>query len=283
MTVADLLAAGRRLFADSRFDISRREAHLLLGHVLGLSEARLLARDDEAVSPQNADRALDLFRRRAAGEPAAYLLGVREFYGREFSVDPRVLVPRPETEHLVEAALGLDLPPTARVLDVGVGSGAIAVTLGLERPGWRITATDVSPGALAVARRNAHRLGARIALVGCDLTTALDLATFDLVVANLPYLAPEERHEISREVLDHEPSLALFAPAAGLGLVARLLDEASSLQSETPVILEIGHRQAPEVEHLIRSTPWRLERTIRDYQGIARTLILSRTERKERH
>ncbi len=146
-----LVAAARARLKTAPFEPSPREALLLVGRVLGLSEAQVLARGGEAV-PEAAAREIEaLLVRRLAGEPVAYLFGEREFFGRSFAVDPRVLIPRPETEHLVEIALALPLPARPRILDLGTGSGAIAVTLALELPAARVVATDRSPAALAVA------------------------------------------------------------------------------------------------------------------------------------
>ena len=281
--MAELVARGRHRLQTAGRESPGRECRLLLGHLLGWTETQVIARDDRRVPPETIERFDALLSRREGGEPVAYLLGRREFYGRDFLVDPRVLVPRPETEHLVEAALGLDLPPDARVLDVGVGSGAIAVTLALERPGWRVAATDRSADALAVARANARRLGGHVTLLGADLTAPLRLGRLDLVVSNPPYLAPAEAGGISPEVREFEPASALFAPGEGLGLIERLLTEARSLQPGSPVILEIGHRQLAAVEALAERGPWRRERVIADYQGIPRVLILSRRGGESTH
>src|SRR4030095_1300690 len=146
--VGQLLAEARPRLAATPFGASTREALLLLGHVLNLSEAQVLARQESEVSGEAERRFRDLLARRLTGEPVAYLLGEREFYGRPFYVDSRVLIPRPETEHVVEAALAERLPAAPRLLDVGTGSGCLAVTLALEIPGARVAATDLSAGAL---------------------------------------------------------------------------------------------------------------------------------------
>lgn len=294
-TVASLLAEAKGRLAAAPFRPSTREAHLLLGRVLGLEEARLLARDDEPVPPPAEAEFRALLGRRLAGEPVAYLLGEREFYGRPFRVDRRVLVPRPETEHLVEAALdpGLDLPPDARVLDVGTGSGAIAVTLALERPRWRVAATDLSPGALAVARNNARRHGLLerlsrppgLSLAACDLATALRLDGFDLVVSNPPYIDPADARALSPEILDHEPPGALFDPVAegledglppGTGIACRLLASCTALAPRAGVALEIGEGQLPVLRAFALRYGWRVHRSIEDYAGIPRVLVLTR-------
>ncbi len=284
-TVADLLREAKRLLARAPFSPSPREAHLLLGRVLGLSEASLLARDERPVVPAEESAFRRLLERRLTGEPVAYVLGEREFYGRAFAVDRRVLVPRPETEHLVETALALELPEDARVLDVGVGSGAIAATLALERPGWRLTASELAPGALEVAAANARRLGARLHLVAADLAAGLDLTPFDLLVSNPPYVARSEAPDLSPEVTRFEPDAALYGtpreehgetPDDGTALTARLLRQAEGLRPGTPVVLEIGGTRASAVRTLAADGPWRLERVVRDYAGFDRVVVLRR-------
>jgi release factor glutamine methyltransferase len=289
-TVGSLLAEAKALLAAAPFRPPPREAHLLLGRVLGLSEARLLARDAEAVAPA-AERAFrGLLGRRLAGEPVAYLVGEREFYGRPFRVDRRVLVPRPETEHLVEAALALEregqVPPDARVLDVGTGSGAIAVTLALERPAWRVVGTDLSPAALALARDNARRLGARrLRLAAADLTAGLRLERFDLLVSNPPYIAREEAAALSPEVREFAPPAALFAPgagadagggAAGTGIASALLERATALPARAPLVLEIGRGQLEAVRALAARHGRSVERVVPDLAGIPRVVVLVR-------
>ena len=284
-TIADLLGEAKRLLVRAPFSPSPREAHLLLGRVLGLSEAALLARTERRVSRAEEAAFRKVLERRLTGEPVAYLLGEREFYGRPFAVDRRVLVPRPETEHLVETVLALELPEHARVLDVGVGSGAIAGTLALERPGWSVTATEIAPGALAVSAANARRLGARLGLVAADLVAGLDLFPFDLLVSNPPYVARSEAPDLSLEVTRFEPDAALYGthPAEpgeasddGTALTARLLRQAEALRPGTPVVLEIGSARAAAVRELAAAGPWRLERVVPDYAGFDRVVVLRR-------
>ncbi|HJX29902.1 MAG TPA: peptide chain release factor N(5)-glutamine methyltransferase, partial [Thermoanaerobaculia bacterium] len=192
--IRDLLADARARLAATPFGAPPREAVLLLGKVLGLNEAQVLARDRDEVDPAAASRFGEILERRLTGEPVAYLFGEREFYGRPFQVDNRVLIPRPETEHLIEEALAETLPPGPLILDIGTGTGILAVTLALEIPGARVVATDLSAGALAVAAHNARRLGAadRVFLVRTDLAAGLDLSRFDLVVSNPPYIDPAD-------------------------------------------------------------------------------------------
>lgn len=305
-SIADLLRQAKALLAAAPHAPSPREAHLLLGRVLGLSEARLIARDRDPVPAAAEERFRALLARRLGGEPVAYLTGEREFYGRPFRVDPRVLVPRPETEHLVETALTvageLGLPEAARVLDVGAGSGAIAVTLALERPGWLVVGTDLSPAALAVARANARRLGAapafgddageaapRCRFVACDLASAVRLDRFDLMVSNPPYVPAEDAPSLSPEVRDFEPGGALFSPgdegaaepAPGTGIASRLLAQAANLPKRAAAILEIGHGQLDAVRSLAGRHGWRLERAVADYAGIPRVVVLGRGNGRE--
>ncbi|HVR97458.1 MAG TPA: peptide chain release factor N(5)-glutamine methyltransferase [Thermoanaerobaculia bacterium] len=277
-TVGQLLAAARPRLAATPFGAPPREAILLLGHVLGLSEAQILARPEREVAAEDAARFQALLDWRLTGEPVAYLTGVREFYGRTFHVDDRVLIPRPETEHIVEAALGLDLPAAPRILDVGTGSGCLAVTLALEIPGSRVAAVDLSPGALAVAAGNARRLGAaeRISFLGLDLTGGLDLSRFDLVVSNPPYVDLEEAAQMSPEVCNFEPRLALFAPGAGDSILARLFGECAALRSGVMLLVEIGYRQLDVSRQHAEASGLQLAEVWHDYSGFPRVLSLRR-------
>lgn len=275
----DLLARARRRLAEAPFAPPGREATLLLGHVLGLSEAQVLARPEREVPAVAAARYEALVERRLSGEPVAYLTGVKEFWGRPFAVDRRVLIPRPETEHLVEAALALPLGPGARILDVGTGSGCLAVTLALERPGARVFATDASPAALAVAAGNARRLGARVCFAAADRYAGLELGRFDLVVSNPPYIDPGEAGGLSVEITGFEPPSALF-PAGerrqGDAMLADLIQGAAALPSGATLLLEIGRGQLAAVERHAAPSPLHVAALIDDYAGIARVVRLVR-------
>jgi release factor glutamine methyltransferase len=277
-TARQLLAEARPLLAATPFGAPPREARLLLGHVLDLSEGRVLAREEMAVPPEAEARFRGLLTRRLGGEPVAYLTGEREFWGRSFHVDPRVLIPRPETEHIVEAALAERLPQNPWILDVGTGSGILAVTLALEIPGARVVAVDLSPGALAVADGNARRHGvrARVQLVGLDLTAGLDLSRFDLVVSNPPYVDRSEIPEISPEVLDFEPHRALFPPGDGDSIVARLFEECAGLRSGIALVVEIGRGQLDAVRRHAGAGGLEVAEVREDYAGIPRTVVLRR-------
>jgi release factor glutamine methyltransferase len=274
VTAGQLLAEARPRLAATSFGAPPREAGLLLAHVLGISEAQILARPEREVRPAESERFRALLERRLTGEPVAYLTGEREFYGRVFRVDRRVLIPRPETEHIVEEALALPLPPAPRILDVGTGSGCLAVTLALEIPGSRVIATDLSPGALAVASANARRLEVPVSFLGLDLTRGLDLSRFDLVVSNPPYVDRAEAPLLSPEVCNFEPALALFAPGSGDSVLARLFAECAGLRSGVMLLVEIGYEQLDAARHHAEASGLLLTKVRRDYAGFDRTLIL---------
>lgn len=245
--------------------------------MLGLGEASLLARDDMEVGEEDAARIAMLIERRLAGEPVAYLIASKEFFGRPFAVDHRVLVPRPETEHLVEAALALAkaLPPRPQILDVGTGSGCIAVTLALELPASHVTATDRSPAALAVAQGNANALGAHVDFVAADWASTLRSECFDLVVSNPPYLDPAG--PVMPEVAAWEPAPALWAGTGGLDAYRELLDGLAGTRAGTPLLLEIGLGQGAPLAHLAVEAGWRLAAVHRDLAGIERVIELRRS------
>lgn len=276
-TVRQLLADARARLAATSFGAPPREVALLLGRVLGLSEAQVLARGEREVEEAEAARFQGLLERRLTGEPMAYLFGEREFYGRAFRVDGRVLIPRPETEHVVEEALALTLPPEPWILDVGSGSGCLAVTLALEIPGARVVAADLSPGALAVTAGNARRLGApRVRPVGLDLTRGLDLSRFDLVVSNPPYIDPADAAGLSPEVRDFEPHLALFAPGSGDSVLARLFSACRELRSGVRLIVEIGYGQLDAARRHAEASGLLFTGARQDYSGIPRVVVLTR-------
>ncbi|MDE2849537.1 MAG: peptide chain release factor N(5)-glutamine methyltransferase [Acidobacteriota bacterium] len=273
--IVDLLDVGQEHLA-AAVEQPRREAALLLGEVLRLSEAQLYARADDDVPEPAAVSYGQLIRRRADRIPVAYLLGRREFHGRSFAVDPRVLIPRPETEHLVEAALNC-IDDGALVLDLGTGSGCIAVTLALERPDSRIVATDLSPGALAVAAANCRRHGVadRVRLVRADLLSALRPGAFDVVVSNPPYIDVGEWPSLMPEVRDHEPPEALFA-GDGLDFYRRLFAAGDFLREGQRLLLEIGKGQLEAVRELAEGNGFDVEWVVADLAGIPRVLTLRR-------
>lgn len=265
-------------FARRGIESARLEADLLLGDVLGLDRVRLLLAAERELSPDELTRCRSLFQRRRAGEPIAYILGRREFYGRTFHVDQRVLVPRPETELLVEVALRrtahrhLD----GRALDLCTGSGCVGVTFARERPTWRVTLTDVDPKALAVARDNALRLGAvwGLAFVESDLFDSLPSdRRFELIASNPPYIPRGEIAELAPTVRDFEPSLALDGGTDGLDFYRRITERAEQHLVRGGILaLEVGAGQAANVSSLLERAGFSgLERAV-DYGGHERVV-----------
>lgn len=277
------MRSARFELARAAFEPSTREAWLLARHVLGISEASVLARSREALTPAQTTELNLLLERRLGGEPVAYLLKRREFYGRDFRVDPRVLIPRPETEHLIEVALSLGLPAASRALDLGTGSGCLAVTLALELPGSQLVAVDRSVAALAVARANilAHGVAARVNLLASDLATTVVLGNFDLVVTNPPYVALRDAPALSPEVRDFEPSLALFAGPDGWDVLTRVLHLAANLRSGAWLLSEIGDGQLPDLKRRLHGLYPDGEVILADcrsdYAGKPRVVVLKRT------
>lgn len=263
-----LADAERRLAAVS--DSPRLEAQVLAGHILGVSRTWLITHPEAEITDETP------LVRRERHEPLAYIVGRREFYGRDFTVSPAVLIPRQDTETLVEAALRLG-PPTGRVLDIGVGSGAIAVTLKLERPAWDITGVDLSPEALAVAMQNAITLRADVRFLQSDGFGALTDERFDLIVSNPPYIGRDEI--LMPEVYDFEPHLALFAGEEGLAFYRRLAQEASNhLSVGGMLLMEVGHTQAEAVRTLFEAVGWRHVETFQDLAGIPRVVAFQNAD-----
>jgi release factor glutamine methyltransferase len=242
----------------------RLDAELLLAHVLRVNRAALITDPERGLDPDEARAFMDLAARRREREPVAYLLGSKGFRTIDLTVDARVLVPRPETEHVVEAAL--ELPAGARVADVGTGSGAIALALKTERPDLEVLATELSPGALAVARANAARLGLEVEMLEGDLLDPVD-GPLDAVVSNPPYVAAGE--VLPRDV-GHEPREALFGGEDGLDVIRRLVVAASGVPF---LAMEVGAGQAAGVAELVRAGGWADVSTVRDLAGHERVVV----------
>lgn len=262
MTAEAVRAAAARLAA-AGCETPRLDAEVLLAAALGVDRSALLTREDLEVPGFYEEWVA----RRAAREPVAYITGRRWFRRLEIAVDPRVLIPRPETEHVVEAALAL--PAGARVVDVGTGSGAIALALKDERPDLRVVGTDVSGEALEVARANGERLGLDVEWVLADWLGAVP-GVIDAVVSNPPYVADGD--PLPPDVAGFEPALALFAGPDGLGAYRRLVPEVAA-RGAGCCALEVGEGQAPAVEGLLRDAGYASVERVRDLAGIERVVV----------
>lgn len=241
----------------ARLRIPVAEARRLLAHVLDRSHAWLTAHGEEGMTVLESGRLAELVERRSQGEPIAYLVGAREFYGRPFAVTPEVLIPRPETELLVELAIarlhGDRENAAPAVLDLGAGSGCVAVTLALELPTAAVTAADLSPAALLLARRNADRLKASVRFVESDWYALFDDERFDLIVANPPYVAAGDPH-LGIGDLRFEPPLALAGGPDGLAAIRRIVAGAPGhLSSGGHLLIEHGYDQAAAVAALLQT------------------------------
>ena len=239
-------------WAQAQPGIHRTDAHVLLGHVLGRDRGWLIAHGDDALLGSNSAHFGRLIRRRQAGEPVAYLIGQREFFGHSLSVGPSVLIPRPETELLVQQTLA-GLPSGARVLELATGSGAVAISIALARPDVFVLATDLSETALAVARRNAQRLGATVTFAAGDWYGALDAIEFDRIVVNPPYIA-EQDHHLQQGDLRFEPPTALASGADGLEAIRVIIDGAPPrLVRDGCLLIEHGYNQGDAVRALLQA------------------------------
>jgi release factor glutamine methyltransferase len=256
-TVAQAVQAARQRLAAALPWLTpaeaRLEANVLAARALGVDRAWLVAHDRDVLAPAQAAAVEAFVARRLAGEPVAYILGEREFFGRAFTVTPDVLIPRPETEHLVEAALErFPADRSIAVLDIGTGSGCIAITLKLERPAWQVTAVDVSPAALVVARRNAERLGAEVTFLESDLFSALDGRRFGLIVSNPPYVAEADDH-LRQGDARFEPVGALASGPEGLNAARRIVEQARDhLNPDGWLMLEHGYDQGASCRQMMR-------------------------------
>lgn len=255
--------------AQARTQIEPAEAKLLLRHVLAASAAELAAHPERELSESQSSRYASLVQRRAAGEPIAYLVGSREFYGREFRVTPAVLIPRPETELLVETAMAkVSRGRKPSILDLGAGSGCVAITLALEL-GGEVTAVDISPDALAVARDNAARLGARVRFIESDWFAAVE-GKFDVIVGNPPYVAEGDPHLVEGD-LRFEPTMALACGNDGLSAIRRILaDSRRHLAPGGWLLLEHGYDQAEAMRQLLVQAGFQSIEQHRDLAGIVR-------------
>jgi release factor glutamine methyltransferase len=259
---------------------ARRDAELLLLHITRLTKADLLTHPNRELTEAQTSAYRAAIARRMRHEPVQYITGTQEFYGRPFIVTPAVLIPRPETEHLVEAVLALHPAPRRilplRILDIGTGSGILAVTLALELANATVTATDISSDALGVAKRNAAALGAaHIRFVESDLFAAIAAHSetrFDCIVSNPPYVPSTE--PLEPQVRDYEPANALYAGEDGLAIYRRLIPAAAThLEPGGHLLVEIGHGQRDAIGDLVRASGFEGFRFTDDLQGIPRVAI----------
>jgi len=300
MRLREWLKHGEALLSDGpHADRARRDAETLLLHHVGKNKAWLMAHDEEEFAGCSSIGYAALLERRRMGEPIQYLIGECEFYGLPFRVTPDVLIPRPETEHLVEKALALAIPAGAktnfgaqskplhlrlgcesanldqplRILDVGTGSGAIAIALATKIPNASITAIDISASALTVARENATRnqVSYRIRFLEGDLLSPVAGEQFDLIVSNPPYIPNSDRALIAAEVREHEPAVALFGGEDGLGIYRCLIPAArDALVPGGYLAFEFGFTQMPNIELLLKQTGFQNIEFVHDLQGIPR-------------
>jgi release factor glutamine methyltransferase len=275
-TPLKLLAWSQDWFAKKGVDAPRLTAELLLAHALRCDRVRLYLDFDKPLAEPELDSYRELVKRRAEGEPTAYLVGKREFYGRPFRVTPAVLVPRPETELVLEAALAALPEGGGAALDLCTGTGAIGVTLALERKGVRVVATDLSPEALAIARENASALGATVELLEGDLFAAVAPGLrFDVIVSNPPYVPTGELAGLSREVR-REPTLALDGGADGLALLRRIVTEAPRwLSPGGALVLEMHESHAEVLPRLCREAGFARATAMKDLAGLWRFVVAS--------
>jgi release factor glutamine methyltransferase len=281
MTLREWLDRGEaQLGAGPHPERARLDAETLLLHLVGKNRAWLITYMNDDFAGCTAIRYAGLLERRRKGEPIQYITGETEFYGLPFQVTPDVLIPRPETEHLIERVLELATCfQQPRIVDVGTGSGVIAVALAHHLPHAHTTATDISEPALAVARENASRndVAGRLRFLQGDLLASVADQFFDIVVSNPPYVSSSDRESLSLEVRDHEPALALFAGDEGLTIYRRLIPSAfAALAPGGFIALEIGYGQANAVQALLGETGFTDVKLTPDLQSIPRVITASR-------
>ncbi|MGI8837970.1 MAG: peptide chain release factor N(5)-glutamine methyltransferase [Pyrinomonadaceae bacterium] len=284
-SIAQAILHGANKLRKSGVPQERREAGSLLMYVLGRDHTYILAHAEDQLTDEQVEMYGELLDARTSGKPLQYIVGRQEFFGLEFEVTPDVLIPRPETELLVEAALARVSPNEAPfICDVGTGSGCVVITLLHQLPQARGMALDISAAALAVAERNAHRHGVneRLSFLASDCFSALAPAVipgFDLIVSNPPYVAERAVEGLQREVRDFEPRIALTAGEDGLSVIRRLLIESRDyLKSSGVLAFEMGFDQHDAVTELIAAEPWKLLEIYDDLQGIPRIVALMKRD-----
>jgi release factor glutamine methyltransferase len=275
MIIREALRNATERLENHRVSSPRLNAEVILAHCLEVDKTYLYTHDDRTLGDVEFQKIEDALYERISGVPVQYIVGRQEFYGRYFTVNPDVLIPRPETEFIVEAVLDLHPPSGSSIIDVGTGSGCVGLTLALEIPEAQVTITDVSYAALLTAKSNAVQLGARASIVCMDLLEALR-GQFDIIVSNPPYVSHEETSRLQIEVREHEPHVALFGEENGLAVYRKLIPSAErALKPGGYLIMEIGAGLEPRVLELFGSE-WMLLPTRKDLQGIPRTISARR-------
>ncbi len=270
MTLRTALRQGTEILTQAGVFEPRLTAEVLLCHALRREKVYLYSHPEHELSTVEWIHYGRYLHERMGGKPTQYITRVQEFYGREFGVSPAVLIPRPETEHVVEEALRV-APGARRVLDIGTGSGALAVTLALELGAWAV-GTDLSFEAVGVARRNAAKLGARAEFVQCDLAAAVG-GRFPLIVSNPPYIPAREMGTLQHEVRDHEPHLALLGGEAGTEIYERIVPQVERLLEPGGwLVFEIGYQGEARVRAAFGER-WKEVRTVRDLAGWPRVVL----------
>lgn len=287
MNIREALGTSARILNENSVSDARRDAALLLGFVLNRDRTFLIANDDYNLNEDEIRRFFEIIERRSAGEPIQYITGRQEFFGLEFEVNENVLIPRPETEILVEVAIEiLREKPNKTFCDVGTGSGCIPVSILRNMENAKAIALDISRKALEVARQNAlkNKVIERISFYESDVFSAfenkqivIDDPRFSLIVSNPPYIPNKDLADLQREVRDYEPHTALFGGETGTEIVARLLADAPKyLEKNGFMLLEIGFMQSEAVRAIIDEKVWRLMEIKDDLQGIPRIVVLQR-------
>ena len=274
-SITHTLRAARKALEEAAIPEARLTAEILLAHVLGVERSFLFGHPEQLVEPEAAQRFQEILQRRCGGEPAQYLTGVQEFYGLPFQVAPGALIPRPETELLVEEALAR-VTDGDRIVDIGTGSGCIAISIKVNKPSARVGACDISREALDVARQNARAFSSEVAFTQADLATSYLAAVFDLVVCNPPYVPLADLPGLQRE-LRHEPAQALFGGQDGFDAYRRLAaDAARILRPRGWLLLELGYNGRSAVEEILGRADWDEAIVRADLAGIDRVLAVQR-------
>ena len=279
MQLKDALSSAIDRLTTANVPSPRMNAEILLMFILDCDRVYLYARPERQLTPEEISRYEETLAQRTQGTPSQYITGHQEFWGLDFIVTPAVLIPRPETEHVIETVLPLARQtPRPRIVDLGTGSGCIAVVLAKELPEAAIHATDISSQALEIARTNAarHEVGSRIRFHQADLLTGFEPASYDFVVSNPPYVGDSEEDQVQLEVRKFEPRLAVFAGPTGLEVIERLIPEAATvLKPDGWLLIEISGTIADGVKSLLQT--WTGVHFVPDLQGIPRVAVAQRT------